>query len=299
MDCKENKKIKIGLFDSGIGGFSILRDLLSSRPFTKAESTKRLEQVGFEFYYFSDSLHAPYGNKSNEEIFNRSCTIVEQFDKIKVDLIVVACNTATAACIDRLRGLFPEQKIVGVEPYLNAIHRLEADHRLWAVITTITTGESTRFVELKKRLDPDNQIALYKLPNLAFAIEQFAHNKIDDRELYEICKSDLSPLFKSRVTHLILGCTHYPLIENAISILTKATCLSPGPSVKNRVLQLCDLNEIENKGLEKVNEDEIIHEVYLHNSLFHREGEFVRYDPAIIFKRFEIFNQNVLALIKS
>ena len=108
VDKKMNTKThQIGVFDSGIGGFSVLSDLINTFPEA-------------HFYYFSDDAHAPYGPHTDEYITNRTFVITDELLKKGVELIVVACNTATASSIDTLRTFYPEMVFVGVEPYLNA-----------------------------------------------------------------------------------------------------------------------------------------------------------------------------------
>jgi len=116
------KSIKIGLFDSGIGGYTVLQELFRLMPQA-------------DFYYISDDANAPYGPKSDEFITERTIAISDTLLQQNVDLIVVACNTATAASIDALRAHNPNFKIVGVEPYLNAYYKmpegLREDQKKW------------------------------------------------------------------------------------------------------------------------------------------------------------------------
>ncbi|MGZ3809074.1 MAG: glutamate racemase [Bacteriovorax sp.] len=146
MESTDKKiQVKIGVFDSGIGGFSVLNELFKAMP----EAS---------YYYVSDDANAPYGPKSDEFITERSIAITKELLAHDVELIVVACNTATAASIDLLRDKFKNLPFVGVEPYLNAYYKmpegLSADEKKMMVLTTESTGKSERFKRLKERLDP-------------------------------------------------------------------------------------------------------------------------------------------------
>ncbi len=231
-----NKNLKIGLFDSGIGGFSVLIELFKKIPEA-------------EYLYVADEAFAPYGPKSDEVIFERSKYIVNLLLKQEVDLIVVACNTATAVSIDGLRNLFPQFPFVGVEPYLKSFQNLEGPHKKMVVLTTISTGKSTRFKLLKERLDPTGEIAHFPLPLLASLVEE--GNKLGfDQALKDKIVAELQPIKDQHFNYAILGCTHYPLVAKWIEEITGAITLSPCPYVAKRVSDLlqdkiknCDSNK--------------------------------------------------------
>lgn len=221
---KDQSKPKIGLFDSGIGGFSVLSELLEQMPTA-------------DFFYYSDDAHAPYGPKSDEYITERAFVITDELIKQKVDLIVVACNTATASSIDTLRKKYSEMTFVGVEPYLNAYYKIPEKGKM-AVLTTESTGRSERFKRLKERLDPEGHIDHFALKKLAKNVENF-YNDISfepqfDRDLEE----ELKPLQNQGYTHAILGCTHYPLVRRKIEQILKLTAVSPCRHVAQRVVEL-------------------------------------------------------------
>ena len=214
----------IGVFDSGIGGLSVLKELLSIFPEAR-------------FYYYSDDAHAPYGPKSDEFITERSLKITAELIDQGCELIVVACNTATAASIDALRAHYPQMSFVGVEPYLNAYYK-ETEAGKMAVLTTESTGKSERFKRLKERLDPNGFIDNYSLKNLARMVEEFYYNpgfeQVFDQQLIE----ELRPLQGKNYTHAILGCTHYPLVKHKIEKVLNLKTLSPCPYVAQRVKEL-------------------------------------------------------------
>lgn len=217
----------IGLFDSGIGGFSVLKETLKLMP-------------GVKTYYISDEAHAPYGDKSEEYILERCHALTKiLIEEKKVDLVVVACNTATAVAIADLRKTYPQIPFVGIEPYLNIQKRYHSDdpNRRFVVLTTARTGKSEKFKKLKEMLDPDHKIDHYGMERLATLIEE-AYFKGMSQGLKEEIEKDLAPLKEKKYTHVILGCTHYPLISSLIENYLQVECINPAPYVALRVQNL-------------------------------------------------------------
>jgi glutamate racemase len=221
---------KIGLFDSGIGGFSILHELFSVLP-------------AAQYYYYSDDAFAPYGPKSDEEITKRAFLITETLLKQDVDLIVIACNTATASSIDELRVRFPKIPFVGVEPYLNAYYKMPEGEKKVMVLTTESTGKSERFKRLKSRLDPDSNIDHYSLKNLARQIEYFYYHPHEGARFELEMSQELAFLKAKQYSHAILGCTHYPLIAERIEKTLQLKTISPCPYIASRVVALVKNND--------------------------------------------------------
>ena len=217
---------KIGIFDSGIGGFSVLDELFGLMP-------------NASFYYISDDANAPYGPKTDEFITERSFSIAHDLIDQGVDLIVVACNTATASSIDQLREKFPQVPFVGVEPYLNAYYKMpEGTQKKMMVLTTESTGKSERFQRLKERLDPNSQIDHYSLKNLARLIEKFYYSPQDLEEFQKQIEDELIFLKDHHYSYAILGCTHYPLVRDLIESLLDLKAISPCSHVAQRVADL-------------------------------------------------------------
>ncbi len=157
-DISINKIPTIGVFDSGIGGFSILKELFKIIP-------------AATYYYYSDEAHAPYGAKSDAYITDRCIAITQMLLDKGAEIIVVACNTATASSIEALRAYFKNVEFVGVEPYLNAYSKTPGTNNKMVVLTTESTGNSERFKKLKTKLDPHQTIDHLSLKNLATMIE--------------------------------------------------------------------------------------------------------------------------------
>lgn len=219
-------QLQIGAFDSGIGGFSILKEVHRLMPALKID-------------YLADDAFAPYGTKTREQIIERSLFNTSHLLERGAHLILVACNSATAVAIEELRVKFPTIPFVGVEPYLNALHHPDIfpGIKRAGVITTVLTGKSEKFQNLKKKLDPDNTITHWPLANLAGLIEDLYHFGFSD-SLDQRIKSELSELKNQQLTHLILGCTHYPLIALLIEKYLEVKTISPCPYVALRVESL-------------------------------------------------------------
>lgn len=216
--------MKIGVFDSGIGGLSILKELYSLRP-------------DVDYYYFSDSRFAPYGNKSQELIFERCQFITERFIEMGISQVLVACNTATAWCIDRLRLKYQDIEFYGVEPFFNIINKdasYKDKHGLCLV--TELTNNSKRFQKLKQRIDKLDKIKILPLKNLAKDIEV---NYFLNSNFQEIVSKNLSPYKEIIVNNdfLILGCTHYPIVKKDIESLFQRQCISPCQSVAHYIVE--------------------------------------------------------------
>jgi glutamate racemase len=191
----------IGVFDSGIGGLSILRALRAQLPHE-------------HYVYFADTGHAPYGERGDAYVRARSLAIAQQLvEQHRVKALVVACNTATAAAIDLLREQHPDLPIVGVEPALKPAVALSRTGRI-AVLATRTTLQSGRFQALHAGLAPQAQFILQACDGLAEAIEQDETIKIIAASAAFIRASGLFGIKTGEIDTLVLGCTHYPLVRS-------------------------------------------------------------------------------------
>lgn len=211
--------------DSGIGGFSILSEIHSLLP-------------GVEFFYYADDKNAPYGNLTSDQVLKHTREVVQNLIDRNVELIVLACNSATAVAIDQMRSEF-QIPFVGVEPYVNVIHKQDFDFESEkiGILTTSLTGRSQRFQDLLKRFDPDKKLHSFKSPQLAYLIEELFKSGWSSELEFKI-KNELKFVEESKLTHLILGCTHYPLIADYISREFRVNLISPCPHVARRVRDL-------------------------------------------------------------
>ena len=190
------KNEKIGVFDSGLGGLSILNELRKILP-------------NENYLFYEDSINNPYGEKTEEELFEITSRIVEYLIKKNCKLIVIACNTATTSCINKLRDKYKNMIFVGTVPAIKMAYDVNSKSTL--LLATSYTIKSERVKELLHDYTGINQnIYVESGKNLANLIEEGNINKIKDL-LNEI----LLP-YKNNIDSIVLGCTHYPLVKNII-----------------------------------------------------------------------------------
>lgn len=188
----------IGVFDSGLGGISVVRELVKDLPD---------EQV----LYFGDSANAPYGTKTPEEVRRLAFAIVNDFVREGVKAVVIACNTATSAAVDALREQF-SIPIIGMEPALKvACDRGHGVPQHVIVAATPLTLRERKFAKLMARFNADNVI--YKQPCPAL-VEIVEHGQLDDRELVERTLHGYFDQYDlETIDSVVLGCTHFPFFR--------------------------------------------------------------------------------------
>jgi glutamate racemase len=219
-----NHPAPIGVFDSGIGGLSILKALRAELPHES-------------FVYFSDSAHAPYGERDDAYVVARSRAIAELLrEKHGVKALVVACNTATAVAIGALRTHHPDLPVVGVEPAIKpALSQTRTGHI--GVLATRRTVGSAKFNELLTTLAHKAHFSVTSCDGLARAIEN--QNESEIRALIHTYTS-ATGIFGAKfgeIDTLVLGCTHYPLEHAAFqsAVGENVVLVEPGVAVARRV----------------------------------------------------------------
>jgi glutamate racemase len=190
----------IGVFDSGIGGLSILKALRAELPHE-------------DFVYLADSAHAPYGERAQAHVMARTRAIVRQLrGEHHIKALVIACNTATAAAVHEARAEHPDLPVVGVEPALKPALALTRTGRI-GVLATRGTLASAKFAALHDSLKDQAEFVLQPCDGLADAIESG-----DTQRIATLCAKytqAIGPFGKQprQVDTLVLGCTHYPFAE--------------------------------------------------------------------------------------
>lgn len=193
----------IGVFDSGVGGLSVLNALREALPRER-------------FVYFADTAHAPYGERGDAFVAERSATVARHLlDAHRIKALVVACNTATAAAIHRLRADHPALPVVGVEPALKPAVALSRTGHI-AVLATRVTIESRKFQTLLASLAGQATFSIVACDGLAGAIE-----RSDAARISALCEqySAAAGHFgrgDGQLDTLVLGCTHYPFIADEL-----------------------------------------------------------------------------------
>ena len=205
-----NKTDKIGVFDSGVGGISVLRELMKELP-------------GEDFLYFGDSANAPYGTKTTEEVRRLTLQNAKMLLSCGIKALVVACNTATSAAINDLRQTYPDAIIVGIEPAL----KLAADRfptgKIGIMATAVTLREE-KLSHLQERF-PHVTVERIEAPGLVELIEK---GKADSPECKALLEKILAP-YVGKLDALVLGCTHYPFAKDPIAaVLGEKTQLLDG-----------------------------------------------------------------------
>jgi len=188
----------IGVFDSGVGGLSILD-----------ESLRQLPQ--HDYIYLADSANAPYGEKSSDWIATRSLYLCQYLASKGCDAIVVACNTATAEAIKQIRGAITIP-IIGVEPGIKPA-AMQSQNHIVGVLATEATLKSDKFNALLATLPNDCHFIKQAGAGLVPLIES---GKADSAETLELLAQHLEPIQDAGADTLVLGCTHYPFLRKAI-----------------------------------------------------------------------------------
>jgi len=200
----------IGVFDSGVGGLSVLRALREQMP-------------PEDFVYLSDAAHAPYGERTDEYVTARALRVADYLVAQRgVKSLVIACNTATAAAIQVLRARWPDLPIVGIEPALKPAATASQTKRV-GVLATRSTLQSAKFKTLLDGLQSQAQFVVQACDGLAAAIENG-----DEQVTRSLCKTYVNALGDfgrqpGGVDQLVLGCTHYPLISGFLQSLVGPT----------------------------------------------------------------------------
>lgn len=215
-----HKQAAIGVFDSGLGGISVLHEIRALLP---AES----------LIYVADSAHVPYGEKTTEFIVQRSVAISEFLLMQPVKALVVACNTATAAAVTELRRRWPQVLIVGMEPAVKPAVQASQSGRV-GVLATTGTLRSARFAALLERFATDVEVVTQPCPGLVELIEAGQLNTAATRALLS---NYVAPLLTAGCDTLILGCTHYPLVKPLLRTLVPAhvQLIDTGAAVARRL----------------------------------------------------------------
>ena len=197
------KEEYIAVFDSGLGGISVLRELVRLMPNEK-------------YLYFGDSANAPYGNRSTAQVKELTITAAENLLSRGVKALVVACNTATAAAINDLRSRHKDTIIIGIEPAVKVAADLCSGGHVGVMATEVTLREE-KFNHLLERF-PHLSVSAIHVPDLVELIEKGA----SDEELEAYLRPILTP-FAGKLDAVVLGCTHYPFAASVIGKLLGET----------------------------------------------------------------------------
>ena len=189
----------IGFFDSGVGGISVLREAIIQMP-------------NENYIYFGDSKNAPYGTKTLEQVQQLTISASEMLINRGIKALVIACNTATSASIDKLREKYKSIPIIGIEPALKPAVELHRKGKIIIMATPMTLSEK-KFKQLMINYDKDVEIVSLPCPGLVEFIE---NGVIDGDELEKYFLSKFSGISRDEISSIVLGCTHYPFVKSVI-----------------------------------------------------------------------------------
>ena len=189
----------IAVIDSGVGGISVLRELIALMP-------------NENYIYFGDSKNAPYGTKAKGDVIDITRNNLNLLRGIGIKALVIACNTATSVAASQLRNENPDLIIVGIEPAVKP-PALELDYPTILVMATPLTLKEEKFRSLVEEYSNDANIIPLPCPGLVEFIER---GELDGEALDEYLETLFAPFKNTKIDALVLGCTHYPHVEDAI-----------------------------------------------------------------------------------
>lgn len=236
MEKTSPKEGPIGVFDSGVGGLSIMRELTRQLPHE-------------DIIYFADTANCPYGPRSLEEIRGLTQAIVSFLLAQGCKIIVVACNTASAAALHYLRERF-QVPIVGMEPAVKPAAQ-ETETKVVGVIATQATFQGELFASLIQRFASHVTVLEGVGPGL---VEQVEAGKLDDPQTEAILRHCLEPMLEKGIDALALGCTHYPFLIPTIKKIVgpQVKIIEPSPAVARQTKQVLEreglLNHAQRRG---------------------------------------------------
>lgn len=210
----------IGIFDSGIGGLSVAQAIRQALPHER-------------LLFFGDNIHIPYGERSPEELLDFSRAITKALLARECKLIVIACNTASAAALAPLRKEMPYVRFVGMEP---AVKPAAESTRtgVVGVIATIATAQSAVFENIVERFAQGVRVVRQACPGL---VRQIEAGELDTPKTEALLRGWLEPMVAEGIDALVLGCTHYPYVRPLIERIcgTGVRVIDPAPAIARHV----------------------------------------------------------------
>ncbi len=188
----------IGIFDSGVGGLSVLLEIQNLLP-------------NETFIFFADQAYVPYGKKTKDELVDRVSKIIEFFETKNVKAVVMACNTATVYTIEEMRAKY-KVPIIGTVPVVKTLANISKT-RVAAVFSTPGTAKSEYLTELIAKFAPNMEIIKVGGSNLEELVEE---GDLESPQIKSILETELPPLLERNVDAIALGCTHYPFLRDQV-----------------------------------------------------------------------------------
>lgn len=221
----------VGIFDSGVGGLSVLREIHALLPIQP-------------LFYIGDQAHVPYGKRQAIEIQQFSFAITQYLLQAGACLIVVACNTASAAALKYLRATFPQTPFVGMEPAVKPASQ-QTHNGIVGVLATPATFQGELYATLVEKFAHDVKILTSTLPGLVKEIES---GHLDSPKTRSILESAIQPMIAQGADTLVLGCTHFPFVLPLIREIAGpgVNVIDPAPAIARRTRALLQVHHLEN-----------------------------------------------------
>lgn len=215
----------IGVFDSGVGGLSVLKAIRAQLPAQPV-------------FYFADQAHVPYGSRSLEEVRAFSSAITEFLLGLGSAIIVVACNTASAAALQELRIQFPQTRFVGMEPAVKPAAE-QTRTGVVGVLATPATFQGRLYSSVVERFAKEVTILQDTCPGLVGEIEK---GDMEGAETRRILESAIRPMLEKNIDTIVLGCTHYPFVIPLIRQIAGAgvNVIDPAPAIARQTGRVLD-----------------------------------------------------------
>ncbi|SEN54888.1 glutamate racemase [Duganella sp. CF517] len=221
----------IGVFDSGVGGLSVLRHIRAQLPHE-------------HLMYFADSGHAPYGDKSEQFVVDRALAVTAFLLEHGAKALVVACNTATVAAIKAVRARYPELPVVGVEPGLKPAVAATRNGKV-GVLATARTLKGEKFLQLREQISAANNTEFLLQPAVGL-VDLIEQGDLEAPAIGAMLERYVAPLLDQGADTLVLGCTHYPFIKTGIERVLRdharsdVTLIDTGDAVARQLVRLLE-----------------------------------------------------------
>ena len=229
MKSSDQASGPIGIFDSGVGGLSVLKSVQELLP-------------NEDLIYLADQAHVPYGSRSLVEVSKFSEGITRYLVEQNAKLVVVACNTASAAALHHLREVFPLVPFVGMEPAVKPAAETTRSGVV-GVLATPATFQGELYASVIERFAAGVKVLQDTCPGLVMEIDR---GNLDTLGVYAILEEALKPMLAEEIDTVVLGCTHFPFVIPAIQDIVGAEVrvIDPSPAIARQVQRLLETNDL-------------------------------------------------------
>jgi glutamate racemase len=240
----------IGIYDSGVGGLSVLREVRKLLP---SENP----------IYFGDQAKVPYGSRPIEELQQLAEGVMRFLLEQRCKLVVIACNTASAAALKHLRELYPDLPIVGMEPAVKPAAEQTHSGKV-GVLATPSTFAGALYASVVERFAHDVEVFQDTCPGLVAQIEK---GYLSTPKTRHILEEAILPMLDAGVDTLVMGCTHYPFVIPEIEKITcgRARVIDPAPAIARQVRRVLELRDLLNPSIR------------IGNMKFHTSGDPIKF----------------------